>query len=584
MLPSVSWLNRLRTLPPGTLSKSVVFFTVSLLATLTTGCQSDRWTTGQDISVDSGVVVSVEQYASETGGHILRNGGNAVDAAVATALALAVTWPPAGNLGGGGFMVLSLADGTETTIDYREMAPAGATPDMFLTSDGVVDRERVRLGRWPVGVPGTVRGLQMALERYGTMSFAEVVQPAIILARRGFIVSNALADFLATHADELAKFETSRAIFFREDGKTWQAGDRLVQNDLAESLGALAKEGPDAFYEGSIAKKIVADMEKHHGLITADDLRGYHAIEREPIRFRYQGCDVLAMPPPSSGGIALGQFLGMLEPFDMAAILRNDEGRFYHLVGEALRRAFADRARYLGDADFVDVPIEKLLSAEHIEALRESIGDQASSSEAFGPPLQEPAEAMNTTHFSVVDKWGNAVANTYTLEESFGAKVVAEGTGILLNNEMHDFNVMPGVTSSKGRIGTDPNLVAPRKRPLSSMTPTIVKRDGKPFVVTGSPGGRTIISTVAQMVLRIVGCGMDPLDAQNAPRVHHQWYPDELRVERSLSPALIQSLQERGHRVTTRKRQGDAHTIVVDENGDVRAIADPRIWGWAASS
>ncbi|MEW6744566.1 MAG: gamma-glutamyltransferase [Planctomycetota bacterium] len=547
-----------------------------------TACQAPL-TGGRDIRVRHGVVVSVDRYASEIGARVLRDGGNAVDAAVAVALAMAVTWPQAGNLGGGGFMLVAMADGRTAAIDYRETAPAAARADLFLNERGEVDEERANLGYWPAGVPGTVRGLEAALDLFGTKSFAELVQPALQLARHGFLVDDDLARALQEHAEDLKRFPETARVFFNRDGEPLRSGDILVQEELAISLETLAREGPAAFYEGRIAQLIAADMARSGALMTLEDLRSYRARVREPLRLVHEGYEILTMPPPSSGGVALAQALLMLGPAGIAEV-RTDSAEFYHLVAESLRRVFADRAAYLGDPDFVDLPVDWLLSEAHVTELRGSIErGRASSSEQFGPPVSPPPEGEQTTHFSVVDAAGNAVANTTTLEEIFGAKVMVSGTGVLLNNELHDFNVKPGETTTKGRIGTRPNLVAPGKRPLSSMSPTIVRRDGETVFVTGSPGGRTIISTVVLTVLRVIVCGLDPAVATAAPRIHHQWQPDILRVEERLGPALREALQRLGHRLEVGTRQGDTQSIFVDrERGWRRGIADDRIDGWAA--
>src|SRR5262245_17039267 len=537
---------------------------------------------GRDIEVEHGAVVSVDRHASDAGANILRRGGNAVDAAITTALALAVTHPQAGNLGGGGFMIVSMADGRRVAIDYREMAPARAKPDMFLDEHGKVDEERANLGFLPAGVPGTPAGLEQAHSLFGTIPLDQLAAPAIQLAREGFVVDESLARALAENADELRRFPASAAIFLHADGTPLAAGEILRQPDLAASLEAFAQGGAKPFYEGKVADQIAEAMAKDGGLIASEDLRRYRAVLREPLEFEFRGYEILSMPPPSSGGIALAQILGLLEKQDLRALGRLDPAAL-HLMAEAMRRAFADRAQYLGDPDFTVVPVKWLLSSAHLADLGQTISaDRATPSRTLGPPLDQSPETSSTTHFSVIDAQRNAVSNTYTLEESFGCKAVVPGTGILLNNELHDFNVQPDVTDQEGSIGTKPNLAQPFKRPLSSMTPTIVLKGAKPVLITGSPGGRTIINTVACVVLGVLAFDLDARAAVDAPLVHQQWFPDRISVEEALAQPIRVELERRGHVLKIVPRLGDAHTIFIDDHDVCHGVADTRIDGWAA--
>ena len=484
-----------------------------------------------------GMVASQEALATDIGLDILKRGGNAVDAAVAVGFALAVTLPEAGNLGGGGFMLVHMAKSGETVaIDYREKAPLKASRDMFLDAAGNADPNLSRWSGLSTGVPGTVAGLALALKRYGTLSLAEVMAPAIRLAEDGIEVTPGLAEALAQSHDTFAKYSSSAGIFLKPDGSDFQPGDRLVQTDLANSLKAIAKVGPDAFYRGEIGQLIAAEMARSGGLITTEDLEKYQAVVREPVHGIYRGYDIFSMPPPSSGGTHVIQILNILEGYPIGE-LGFGSAATMHLMAEAMQRAYADRSEYLGDSDFIDVPVKGLTSKAYAEALRATIDENhATPSESIRPGKPLPYESDQTTHFSVVDSEGNAVSNTYTLNFLFGTGLVAEGTGILLNNEMDDFSAKPGVPNAYGLIGGDANAVAPEKRPLSSMSPTIVLKDGKTFLVTGSPGGSRIITTVLQVIMNMVDHGMNIAEASAAPRMHDQWLPDELRVEEGFSP------------------------------------------------
>ena len=537
------------------------------------------------------VVVAQEAQAADVGWNVLRAGGNAIDAAVATAFALAVTVPEAGNLGGGGFLVAYLADRREVvTVDFRETAPRSASPRMYLDSDDK-PRPRHRAGAWAAGVPGTVRGLGLAHARWGKLAWADLVQPAARLAREGFPISADLAGSLNSqlgeqkntktgHRDDrarLADFTESVSAFARPDGAAWKAGDRLIQSDLAATLERIAAAGPDEFYTGRTAQLIARYMEEKDGRITADDLTAYQARLRPPVHTTFRGCAVWSMGPPSSGGVVLSQMLNILERFDLKAD-GAQAPRTVHRITEAMRRAFFTRAESLGDPDFVAVATNELVSKAAADKLARSIGDRATPSAALAPFAILPAESDHTTHFSTIDAAGNAVALTYTLEDSYGAKAVVAGAGFLLNNEMGDFNLIPGRTDTSGRIGTPANIIAPGKRMLSSMTPTIVLRNGKVRIVTGSPGGRTIPNTTLWVILNVLEFGLDPRAAVDAPRTHHQWFPDVLLLEgESWTETVRAELAAMGHHWRSTDRLGIANTIVVDPStGQVHGIADRR--------
>ncbi|MGZ3356102.1 MAG: gamma-glutamyltransferase [Isosphaeraceae bacterium] len=537
------------------------------------------------------VVVAQEAQAADVGWNVLRAGGNAIDAAVATAFALAVTVPEAGNLGGGGFLVAYLADRREVvTVDFRETAPRSASPRMYLDSDDK-PRPRHRAGAWAAGVPGTVRGLGLAHARWGKLAWADLVQPAARLAREGFPISADLAGSLNSqlgeqkntktgHRDDrarLADFTESVSAFARPNGAAWKAGDRLIQSDLAATLQRIAAAGPDEFYTGRTAQLIARYMEEKDGRITADDLTAYQARLRPPVHTTFRGCAVWSMGPPSSGGVVLSQMLNILERFDLKAD-GAQAPRTVHRITEAMRRAFFTRAESLGDPDFVAVATNELVSKATADKLARSIGDRATPSAALAPFAVLPAESDHTTHFSTIDAAGNAVALTYTLEDSYGAKAVVAGAGFLLNNEMGDFNLIPGRTDTSGRIGTPANIIAPGKRMLSSMTPAIVLRNGKVRIVTGSPGGRTIPNTTLWVILGVLEFGLDPRAAVDAPRTHHQWFPDVLLLEgESWTETVRAELAAMGHHWRSTDRLGIANTIVVDPStGQVHGIADRR--------
>lgn len=530
----------------------------------------------------SGLVVSASDLASDVGAAILSGGGNAVDAAVATGFALAVTYPFAGNLGGGGFMVVRTAGGKTTAIDYREKAPAAATPTMYLDAEGNIDRGLTAAGYLAPGVPGTVRGLALAHERFGRLAWRDVVRPAADLASRGFPISDSLARSLNNELNgAMRQFPASVAAYGKPNGEPWAAGDRLVLPDLARSLEAIAADGPDAFYRGWIADRIALDMAAHGGLISKADLAAYRAKVRKPIKTKFLGYDVVSMPPPSSGGVALAEMLNMLEALRIQdATPLSPEA--IHLEIESMRRAYLDRARFLGDRDFVKVPVRTLVSKRHAREWVRSIDRaRAASSVELGGDIvtvSPPAEPEETTHFSVLDRQGMAVANTYTLEGGYGSHVVIAGTGILLNNEMGDFNKKPGTTNLTGDIGTPANVIAPGKRMLSSMTPTIVTKNGKLVLVTGSPGGRTIMNTVLNVLLNVTAWGLTGPEAVDAARFDHQWLPDRVTIEAGrIGPGVVSALEAMGHRVAYRTQQGAAHSIWVDpRTGQAVGVPDRR--------
>jgi gamma-glutamyltranspeptidase/glutathione hydrolase len=510
------------------------------------------------------MVVAQEAIAARVGLGILRRGGNAVDAAVATGFALAVTYPRAGNIGGGGFMVIHLAKGNRNiAIDYRETAPAATTRDIFLDEHGQADPKKSRESGLAIGVPGTVAGLALAHRKYGSGKFTlfQLIDPAIALAREGIPVATDVADSLPMMTEKFARWPASAKIFIKPNGTPLAQGDRLVQRDLAASLQAVARSGTGAFYQGAIAERIVATVRSAGGLMTTDDLANYRAIERPVVRGKFRGYDIVSMPPPSSGGVLLIEMLNVLEGYRLKA---NDPASL-HLMIETMKRAYADRAQFLGDPDVVKAPVAGLMSKRYATSLRGTI-DPEHATPARDIRAGNPAafEGNNTTHFSVVDRFGNAVSNTYTLNLSYGLGLVADGTGILLNNELDDFAAKPGAPNAYGLIGLDEaNAPGPNKRPLSSMTPTIVLKDGKPFLVTGSPGGSRIITTVLGVVLNVIDHRMGIAEAVGAPRIHHQWMPDEVGVEPGVPAKIIKALEARGHKVVPRLPGTSANSILV---------------------
>lgn len=531
-----------------------------------------------------GLVVSQNEIASRVGAEVLKAGGGAIDAAVATAFALAVTHPTAGNIGGGGFLVYRPAKGEPVAYDFRETAPAAASPTMFLR-DGKYDFDLHHNSHLSVGVPGTVAGLYLAWRDHGKLPWKRLVEPAIALARDGFPVSYGLARSLEAVLPEMKKHPASYAQFSK-NGVPYAPGDLLKQADLARTLERIANQGPAGFYEGETALLIEKEMKAHGGLITRKDLKAYEAKRRVPIRGTYRGYEVLSMPPPSSGGVALVEMLNILEGYDLAASGYGSADTL-HLTIEAMRRAYADRAQYLGDPDFnPDMPVARLISKEYAAQLRKTIDPQRASKSSPTSVTWSP-EGFETTHVSIVDGERNAVALTYTLEYGYGSRIVVPGAGFLLNNEMGDFNAGPGLTTPDGLIGTNPNLAQPRKRMLSSMTPSIVARDGRLFMVTGSPGGRTIINTVLLTILHVIDFGMNAQEAVDAPRLHHQWLPDRVTVERyGFSPDTLALLRQRGHEIRETRSQGVAQVIVYRADEDLleagldRRAPDGGAVGW----
>jgi gamma-glutamyltranspeptidase/glutathione hydrolase len=531
-----------------------------------------------------GMVVSQDERATRIGLEVLEKGGNAIDAAVAVGFALAVTLPRAGNIGGGGFMVIHLADdNANAAIDYREAAPAATTPEIFLGPDGQADPAKSRDSGLAVGVPGTVAGLDLALRQFGSGKFtlAELVAPAVHLARSGIPVRDDLFDSLQRGQKRLARWPSTARVFLKADGAVPAMGDRLVQPELADTLETIGREGPRAFYIGPIADRIVASVREAGGVMTRGDLENYMPVIREPVTGTYRGYEIVSMPPPSSGGVHLIEMLNILEGYP-SSLIGSGSPAALHLEIEAMKLAFADRAQHLGDPDAVEVPLERLISKEHAAELRSRIDQKhATPSRNVNPDIALPSGG-NTTHFSVVDEAGNAVANTYTLNFNFGVGLVADGTGILLNNELDDFAAKPGAPNAFGLLGGAANAPAPHKRPLSSMTPTVVLKDGKPVLVTGAPGGSRIITTVLQVVLNTIDGRMTIGDAVSAPRLHHQWWPDEVVVEPYFPPEKVLTLVALGHRVRLGPLFGSAQSIAVGPESFTGA-ADLRARGSGAA-
>lgn len=534
----------------------------------------------------NGMVVSTSEIASKIGRDIFKKGGNAVDAAVATAFSLAVTCPRAGNIGGGGFMVYHRFDGMVTTIDFREKAPLAAEKMMYLDDNGAIKGNINHDGFLSIGVPGTVAGLYKAHSLYGSLSWSELLAPAIKLAEKGFAVTWGIHLSLSEPfiKKRLQSYTTSLKTYFDDDLNPLEPGFLWKQPELARTLKRIQKKGHDGFYKGETAKKLADFILKNGGIITAEDLEKYEAIERKPIHGTYRGYDIYSMPPPSSGGVTIVEMLNILEGYDLKSIGHNSAA-YMHLLTEIMGRAFADRAKYLGDSDFNQgMPIEKLISMKHADKLRNTISMEAAS-KSDPHKFNDVYESEETTHFSVIDKEGNAISITYTLEYSFGSGIVAEGLGFLLNNEMGDFNAIPGLTDNSGRIGTKPNLIAPQKRMLSSMSPTIVSHNEKPLLVIGSPGGRTIINTVLQIILNYIDHGMNIAEAIEAGRFHHQWLPDVTYVEKgAISKDTEKILTEMGHKIQYRGFQGSAMGIHYDpEKKLMSGAADSRSYDGAAA-
>jgi gamma-glutamyltranspeptidase/glutathione hydrolase len=528
------------------------------------------------VQAEQGMVVTSHFLATESALEVLKAGGNAIDAAVMAAFSLAVTQPRSGNIGGGGFMLISSEKRNEVVaVDYREKAPSRATVDMFLNQQGEADAEVSRYSHLAAGVPGTVAGLALALEKYGTLSLAQAMAPAIKLAEEGFIVTPRFSDGLKEAEKRLKKWDSSRKIFYKADGSYYQPGERFVLPELAATLKRIAAQGAREFYTGKTAQLLVAEMARHGGLISLADMQNYTPVIRTPVHGSYRGYDIYSMSPPSSGGVHVVQILNILEGYPLAEYGHNS-AQTIHLMAAAMKRAYADRSLYLGDSDFIQVPLKALTSKDYAAALRQEIDPEKSTpSSTISPGKPLPYESSETTHFSIVDKFGNAVSNTYTINFSYGSGIVVEGAGFLLNNEMDDFSAKPGVPNAYGLIGGDANKVEPNKRMLSSMSPTIVKQDGKNFLVTGSPGGSRIITTTLQVIMNVIDHQLNIQSAVAAPRIHHQWLPDELRIEEGISPDTVRILQEKGYAVKQQAAMGAIQSIEI-KNGLMYGAADPR--------
>ena len=532
------------------------------------------------VLAQNGMIVAQESRAARIGVEILDRGGNAVDAAVAVGFALAVTYPRAGNIGGGGFMVIHLAQGNrDIAIDYRETAPAAATTDMFLDAKGEPDPTKSRDSALAVGVPGTVAGLALAHRKYGSgkLTLADLIAPAIELAHKGFAVKDDTADSLPRARERIARWGRS-SVLLKDGGQPLQEGDRLIQPDLAGTLRAIAQDGPRGFYEGATATRIADAVRKAGGIMTKDDLKNYQAIERAVVRGSYRGYDIVSMPPPSSGGVHLIEMLNILEGYEK---LERGE-KSLHLMIEAMKRAYADRAVYMGDPDAVTMPIAGLTSKQYAATLLAGIGERATPAADIRPGKPPDNEGRNTTHFSVIDRNGNAVSNTYTLNFSYGLGLIADGTGVLLNNELDDFTAKPGASNAFGLVGYTANLPGPNKRPLSSMTPTIVLKDGKPFLITGSPGGSRIITAVLQVIVNVMDFKMPIADAVSAPRLHNQWQPDQVYVEPGFDASVLDALTARGQNILPTRPATAMNSIEVTPKGYVGA-ADTRTRGALAA-
>lgn len=529
------------------------------------------------VEAKNGMVVTSHTLATKVALDVLKKGGNAIDAAVTAGFALAVTQPRSGNIGGGGFMLVSSEKKKEVVaIDYRETAPDAATRDMFLGPDGNVDKQLSRFSRSSAGVPGTVAGLALALEKYGTISLADSLAPAIKLAEEGFVVTPRFSKGVKSKEKRLFKFEAGKKKFLKPDGNFYEPGDLYVQHELAETLKRIAQNGTKGFYEGETADLIVAEMQRGNGLIALDDLKNYHPQIRKPVQGTYRGYEIYSMSPPSSGGAHIVQMLNVLERYPISNLGHNS-AKTIHLMAESMKRAYADRSKYLGDSDFVDVPLAGITSKEYAAVQRAEIDPNfATNSKDVLPGDPVGYESNETTHFSIVDKFGNAVSNTYTINFSYGSGIVVDGAGFLLNNEMDDFSSKPGVPNAYGLIGGEANKIESKKRMLSSMSPTIVIKDGKNFLVAGSPGGSRIITTTLQVIMNVIDHNLNVQAAVNAPRIHHQWLPDEIRIEEGISPDTVRLLQGMGHTVNKKKSMGAIQSIMIGDDGTIYGGADPR--------
>ncbi|BEH14950.1 gamma-glutamyltransferase [Marinobacter shengliensis] len=529
------------------------------------------------VQATQGMVATSHTLASEVALQVLKGGGNAMDAAVAAGFALAVTQPRSGNIGGGGFLLYAPGDGsTPEAIDYRETAPAGASETMFQDDEGNVISQRSRFSHQAAGVPGTVAGLALALERHGTLLLKEALAPAIQLAQEGFVVPHRFTEGLEQARERLQRWPATKATFYKEDGSAPQPGELFRQPDLADTLKRIAEHGPAGFYQGKTAQLIVDEMQRHDGLITLDDLKAYRPAVRQPVHGQYRGYDIYSMSPPSSGGTHIIQILNILEGFPITEMGHNSAATIHHMA-EAMKLAYADRAEYLGDTDFVEVPLRGLTSRAYAAELRKGINpDKARPASDIKPGQPAAFESPETTHFSVVDRWGNAVSNTYTINFSYGSGITVASAGFLLNNEMDDFSAKPGEPNAYGLIGGEANKIEPGKRMLSSMSPTVVRKNNRNFLVTGSPGGSRIITTTLQVLMNVIDHNMNIQTAVAVPRIHHQWLPDEIRMEQGISPDTVRLLEAKGHEVTTSAAMGAIQSIMIGEDGTLYGGADPR--------
>ncbi len=526
----------------------------------------------------TGLVLSTHVLANEIGKNILDNGGNAIDAAVAVGYALAVVHPAAGNLGGGGFAVIHLADGKNLTLDFREVAPLKAGKDMYLDDKGEVIQDSSTIGYLAAGVPGTVKGMSAMLEKYGTKKLSELIAPAIKLAEKGFILNERQEETMLESKNIFSQFESSKKYFLKKDGSTYKSGELFVQKDLAKTLNLIAKEGADAFYKGKIADLIAADMQKNKGIITKEDLEQYEVKWREPVQGTYRGYDIISMSPPSSGGAHIIQILNVMENAPIGD-LGFASSQTLHIMAEAMRQAYADRSEYMGDPDFVNIPLDKLMSKEYAKEIYNKIPEKkALMSEKVKPGLGSMHESNNTTHYSVMDAKGNAVSITYTINGSYGSGAAVNGAGFLLNNEMDDFSIKPGVANLYGLIGGEANAIEPKKRPLSSMSPTIVLKDGKVVMVVGSPGGSRIITTVLQVISNVIDHNMNIAQAVESPRFHMQWLPDEIRVEPlGIIKDVKDNLEKMGYKISEQPYMGDVNAIMIEpQTGKILGAKDTR--------
>jgi gamma-glutamyltranspeptidase/glutathione hydrolase len=558
------------------ISASALLFTVSSTMAVAAPSAILEGQRSHPVEFKNGMVATSHKLATAVALDILEKGGNAIDAAVTAGFALAVTQPRSGNIGGGGFMLVSSEkDNKVIAVDYREKAPKAAFEKMFQDDEGNVVKARSRFSHLSAGVPGTVAGLLLALEKYGTISRQQALAPAIKLAKEGFVAPLRFSKGLKQRQKRLSKFEYGRKLFYKADGSFYEAGDVFKQPDLAKTLQLISDQGEKGFYEGETAKLIIDDMQKNDGIMTLEDLKTYRPQVREPVKGNYRGYDIFSMSPPSSGGAHVVQILNILEGFTIGKFGFNSANTI-HLMAEAMKRAYADRAEYLGDQDFVKVPLQGITSKAYAAELRKSISlDKATVSKTLKAGDPVGYESNETTHFSIVDKFGNAVSNTYTINFSYGSGISVPGAGFLLNNEMDDFSAKPGVANAYGLLGGAANKIEPEKRMLSSMSPTIVMKDGKNFLVTGSPGGSRIITTTLQVLMNVIDHGMNIQAAVSAPRIHHQWLPDEIRVEQGISPDTISLLEEKGHKVVQKSAMGAIQSILVGE-GVFYGAADPR--------